>query len=332
MGVGEKFYATAAMLPPAGVKVRVIWGGRGPFVAARCINPQTKRMAWLTEQDRKPVFLPVPPQRPTDPAKPWQGWHTLKGADPELWAPVRPDLWQMPLPEVASVVELDGPAKMFHVKQSLSEADMAAEMQAERDGVIDEPEQELRSSRVAGQWWRDASQIRYEPVAELSPRMAEGRVMRAVACCGYGMGLTLKTTTFSTLLTSVAEAVAAADEAPDRDWAPRLEPLPADHADFLTAMRWFADLNPPELRLDGTAWKMSKGQLVLVYRSMPIPWSFDEIGVELELSGERCRQINGAALHRIWMLGSGRTASTAPAHIDRLRERNRRAKREALAG
>lgn len=323
----EKFYRLSDMAPPLGVRVRVLWDGRGPFEAARVAHPKIKKACWLIEVERRPVFLPDRTARPVDPKSPWNGLHTLKGDNPEFWAPIRPDLWSQPLPTPAFLY--DGTVRMWTAGQCFDATEAAAEMEADRENVSrGTVEIEKRGARVAEQWWRDASQIRYEPADSLTPRMAEGRIMRAVACCGAGRGLTLKTQTFSAIVAAVAEAIDTAVADAASDYVARFEPLPRDHQDFLTAMGWFSALNPPELRLPSEPWGMSRSQIVLVRRAQNIPWSFDEIGDAFDVSGERARQINIAALRAVWQIGAGLQKPSRD-HIGELRERNRKAKREA---
>lgn len=334
--MAETYYHVTPDMPPMNVRVKVVWGGRGPFEAARVRHPETRKICWMTERDRRPVFLPVPRARAFDAAAPWAGYHTLDGDNPELWAPIRADLWQLPLPAPA-LEWADAPARMWTARQEFNATEAAAEMQADRDNVSRETSvREDTAARVAWQWWRDASLIRYEPSESLTIRMAEGRVMRAVACCAPGSGLTLKRHSYSTIMAAVAEAVAASDEPVTSDIGTRFEPLPQDHTDFLTAMGWFTALGLPPLPQPGAhvgrrrkAWDFTRAQKVLIWRSLSIPWSFDEIGLELELSGERCRQIEKTALATVWNIGRA-AASPLDAPIQELRERNRRVRRAAV--
>ena len=329
--MGQKFYRTAEMPPPLGVKVWAIWDGRGPFLVARIRHPRSGREVWAADHDGEQVFLPVPKSRPADPDRPWIGWHTLKNDAPEYWAPTKPELWGLPMPPPAFERQA-GPAKMWTAKQAFSATDAAAEMEADRETARNVPrETEPRGGRVTEQWWRDISLIKYEPATALTLRMAEGRVMRAVACCGAGRGLTLAVPEVSGVLSAIAEAMARAGDYAVTDYVPRLEPLPADETDFVEAMRWFTLLNPPELWAAGRkAWAMSRPQNILIWRALPIPWSFDEIGEKLNLSGERARQINGKALETCWRAGAG-VAKPGRDHIGDLQERNRRYKRNAAA-
>ncbi len=329
MGI-VRFYSTAQMKPPLGVKVKVVWNGRH-FVAARVAHPATKRECWIAEVNRIPVFLPADTDRPFSPSAPWVGFGGLAGTAPELWAPLCPDKWQVPLPEPACEMDEAAQPRMWASKQEFNAAEAAAEMERDRADVSRETPAEAVASRVAWQWWRDASQIRYEPATALSERMAEGRLMRAVACCGAGKGLTLRAKSYSTIIVAIAETLAGADDMPANDPGIRFEPLPQDHDDFDTAMRWFAGLNPVDMRgARHAAWSLSNRQTVLVLRSMSVPWSFDEIGDHLQLSGERCRQINVSALKTAWKIGRGDLDPLSP-QIAKLRERNRRARRGVAA-
>lgn len=322
--MGENFYRVTAQMPPQGVRVRVIWGGRGPFEAARTRHPQTKQPCWVTmDANRGAVFLPT--RHVSDPAKPYAGWHTLRGDAPEVFAPLAPEKWREQLPPVAFCRETDQPARMWSSKQEFNAAEAAAEMESDREFVSRGTSVEQKGVRVAQQWWRDHALIRYEERASLSMRMVEGRIMRAVACCGYGKGLTLKNQTFSGIITAMAQAVEEATRDATADYAPRLEQLPADRDDFLTAMGWFTVIDPPS-----GDWGFSRRQRVLLLRAIPMPWSFDEIGDEYGVSGERARQLYASGLARGFQAAK-RGERPAWDKIEALRDRNRRAKRARTA-
>lgn len=310
--MGEHFYALADMKPPVGVKVQVLWDGR-LFVAARVAHPETKREAWLVEHNRVPVFLPLSRAKPI--GKPWEGWHTLSSA-PQLWAPCNAKTWRAPLP--APSFEMTGDVRMWNAKQSFNAAEAAAEMEADRENASRETVVERTSERVAQQWWRDHVLIKYEPRDSLTKRMAEGRIMRAIACCGVGRGLTLENVTASAIVAAMAEAVEAAAKDAVQDYAPRFEQLPQDRDDWLTAMQWFTAIDPP----NGN-WTLSRRQRVMLLRALPMPWSYDEIGDDYRISGERARQIYARALDRAYRMAC---QGVVPAidRLEALRERNRR--------
>lgn len=300
------------MIPPMNIRVRVFWEGR-LFEAARVRHPTTKAVCWLTERDRRPAFVPDNLFRP-------------EHDNPEFWAPIAPDKWQAPLPRIA--MEIPDDVRMWNSKTAFNAAEAAAEMEREREeaGNVSR-ETERLSGRVAQQWWRDHSLIVYEPMAEISYRMAEGRVMRAVACCEAGGGLTLASKTVSGLVAAMAEAVDLSTRDAVEDYAPRLEQLPKDRSDFVTAMGWFTAIDPP-----AGGWLFSRAQLCLWLRARPMPWSFTEIGEHglFKVSGERARQIYANAIRKVQTVAR-QGVTPAPDQMASLRERNRRKKREAMA-
>src|SRR6202008_2841452 len=132
---------------------------------------------------------------------------------------------------------------------------------------------------------RDISQVRYERPPDCTLRMIEGRLMRAVYNCGSVLHARINT---SSVLREIGEGPAR--ELADReaqhipDFVPRMEPAPSDESDFLTAMGWFAALNPPETRWRAVwgrqerRFTFNRPQRVLLRRARNIPLSFDEIG------------------------------------------------------
>jgi hypothetical protein len=158
--------------------------------------------------------------------------------------------------------------------------------------------------------------------------MVEGRLMRAVACCGARRAGELR---ISPLLAEIGEAAARAlaefEATTSPDVIPRFQPLPADETDFLTAMSWFAALYPPEARpprwqkLDGMA-RFNRPQKVVLWRARNVPPSFDEIGIMLfgvdckkgrreeidrrvHAAGSRARYSWKAALEACWRTANG---------------------------
>ena len=183
------------------------------------------------------------------------------------------------------------------------------------------------------QWWKDASQVKYQIAGEIDIRNLEGRLLRAVAARGAGQGFKLRNRTTATIL---AELSSAADQAynrndPTSSYGPKFTQLPQDQSDFDEAMRWFTDLNPPHLWPKSRgAWTLNRAQRVLNFRAMRVPWSFDTIGQDIGVSGERARQIYKQAIGKALKIANGPKVKSA--EIEKLQERNRAHRREMQDG
>lgn len=336
---GQKFYAVSTMPPPWSVKVWVLWpykrGLCGPFLCMR--HRDNGREGWVTFDKGARIDLPPKSKTPADPARPYIGYHNLEDDRPLYWAPQKPELWKMPLPAVAYVWR--DPATVASnyssQKQEFSAADLAAEMEADRDATNRETNvsRENRQGRVAEQWWRDASKINFDQSPqELTKRDCEGRLMRAIALSGareMASDLTMMT---SDALSMIAEAAGDASKYPTCDLAMRLMPDPREGGErFLEAMRWFASLGDrpwrPVINDYRTTWAFSEQQDILVKRALPIPYSYDEIGDPLGVSGDTVKKRYAKAIDWAWQVGAGLVSTWIDAEIAELRERNRAWKR-----
>jgi hypothetical protein len=91
-------------------------------------------------------------------------------------------------------------------------------------------------SQVELQWWRDHTQIKYDVAPNITLRMVEGRLMRAVACCGAHTSRRFEAVPIWREIGQAAAALLANIEnnsSPDLI-IPRFQPLPADEDDFCT--------------------------------------------------------------------------------------------------
>ena len=167
--------------------------------------------------------------------------------------------------------------------------------------------------------------------------MAEGRVLRDVACCGHGQGLPIKTNSFGKILADIAAANNQEGYATS-DYVPRLKPLPQDHQDFNTAMSWFVALDPVELRHGRRSryatWDFTEPQMLLIWRSFDIPLSYAVIAERLGKNHhEYARKRYESVIKTVTRVANGLPAyshlSSPQDHIEDLRERNRAAKRVA---
>lgn len=268
----DAWYSVQAMLPPLRVKVRSLWAGR-IFETVRTVHPKKKRVVWATYKDGEVEYLPP------------KGRSRIWGDAPTLWQPVDPSLWQHALPEPVALSAPEWPPKPIPVET----ADW---------------------TRGDGLWWRDATQLSYSLLGEISRTEAEGRVMRALNTNWRVQVESPRDQTNAELIARLGQErwlpTAESEEPLRHDWRPPFEPLGADLDDFLRAMAWFAALNPKELwhkrRKHGD---YNRAQAVLVYRAMDPPSSWGFIGTKWGVSGERVRQVYQSSLDKIVRAANG---------------------------
>lgn len=345
--MGDNWYRFGDQPPPLVVKVRVAWSGR-IFIAARGRGKDG--------EERWGEYRPG-----SDRPRPVE----LSGS-PDLWQPLHPELWRLPLPEPVTL-SADGIMAAERVSFALVDAaeasDLAREMEADRahaNGVSRENRVAQPEKERSILWWRDASLIRYERAPDITLRMVEGRLMRAVYHSGAADHGGVQT---SSVLRDMSEAAARAlaelEAKSTPDFVPRMDSTPADAGDFLTAMGWFAALNPPDPNarprrllgwfgaLEGFDYipAFNQPQMIILRRAQNIPLSFDEIGIELfhvdptgrdaarriHAAGERARLMFKGAVSSCWKLAMGLTEPASNRVMAAVRQRNREAKRRAMA-
>ncbi len=283
--------------PPPRVRVVVCWNGR-TFQAARVIHPCERRWCWVRRHaDGREQYLPprlrkgiraagkakAPAPRP---AAEWL-------PNPEWWQPIDPAKWQAPLPNPLPPPLLVQPdtQRMVNIRARRRPAETAKDRAVE-DGAP---------------WWWDASAIVYEPPGAVTPRMAEGRLMRALAAPGAVGAEAAPRRQRDYALASIADARAEAErEAALSGLPPRdeLEPGPADLADWLTAMAWFAALDPPELRARGhLPWMLTIEQKVLAWRAQRRSWA--SIALMVRRSRTWGRDAAARSLARVTRIANG---------------------------
>lgn len=319
------WYAPAD-LPPVACAVRLWWGQGGiPRLvdhAVRQRDPDKKRplvWIWYSLDERTREVTPLTAGGPVC----WQPrdarWTWPGGIAP---APIPPHF----VPRMQSHRHLTDEAEAAELAES------SRELEAERHFANREGHRE--SVKALGMpWWWDAAEIRYEPPGEVSRRMVEGRVMRALNTAG-GWRPKLKVKTLSMLIAALADE--AAESLDDR--AARIEarltafkPLGQDEEDFLEAMRWVLALSrptpdDPRLRV-AHAWEPSREQRILNYRARFRLMSWGDIAMALSNDGkaisyQRVQQLYTQAIDRCWKVAN------APIEDDprmtALREANRR--------
>mgnify|MGYP000022197331 CR=1 FL=1 len=255
-----------------------------------------------------------------------------------LWQPQWPDKWQAPLPEpiISARPQMWAERQSFGAVDDAEAAELAADMERDRQmardaGSVLPDDSDVHEPRP----WRDASWIRYDLPGSITPKMAEARIMRAVALCGHGRGLTLVSKTTSDVLAKLAAKMESQPYATN-DYVARLQAFPQDHADFDTAMSWFVALAPrPITRMHEVHadWDFNQRQELLIYRAMDVPLSYEQIGnrVEFKMTKQGVRDLYERTMRVITkvangvpvMLGDGKTQAE---QLDALRERNTKAK------
>ncbi len=313
----DRWYPISA-LPPGRVHVRVVWEAR-VFEAVRAINPATKKLGWCEYRQGKIQWLPPTPKRKD------LAWTP----EPDRWQPLDPDAWGLPLPEplpVQVTPRMYSTRTRFAAVEEAEASELAREMERDREDAKSRREIEAEVEEADLRWWRDITNIRYEPAGEVTPRMAEGRLLRAVAVCGAGQELTLPVHTPATVMSRLAQAAEAAQH-DDTRWHGRLEfrPLPQDHDDFTTAMGWFTALNPPEASRR-KAWALNRAQLIILRRTLSIPRTWTDIASFHRISRTRVQEIYAAAIAAVTRVANGLPAFEGRARVDHmaaLRERNR---------
>jgi hypothetical protein len=318
-----------ADLPLGRVHVRVVWNAR-VFPAVRALHPATRKLTWCEYRNGEIVWLPPKPQSA----------HAVEWSpEPERWQPLDRSKWGQPLPEPLPVqVEPQWSYEKvnFGAVADADVSDLAREMERDRADARAGRQLDQEEPSTA-RWWLDVTNIRYEPCGSVTQRMAEGRVLRALAWCGAGRDLTLRTTTVGAVLTRMAEVAEKAAEGSDTNWhgLTRFQALPRDQEDFAAAMAWFTALNPPEnWHRRRRAWSLNRTQQVMLMRTLTIPLSWADIGHKFSISGTRCQQIYAKGMEACWRVANGGQAfpgRTITDQIAALQDRNRTWKRSATA-
>jgi hypothetical protein len=316
------WYAPAD-LPRENCAVRLWWGRSGiPRLidhAVRERDPRKKAVAvwrWYAVDDRHITLLSAGGPLCWQPRD--DGWVWPDGIVP---APLRPH--QVPQLTTARTLSAEAEAAELAELQAENAAERHfANRDGHREGVRDD----------GMPWWWDATVIRYEPPGEVSRRMTEGRVMRALNSTG-GWKPNLQIKTLAMLIAALADA--AAESMADRSarleaQLTRFRPLGQDEQDFMEAMRWVTALgdpipDDPRARV-AQAWKPSRAQMILTYRARHRHMTWADIASALNqarpLSYQRVQQLYHQALDRCWQVANAPIA--ADPRMIALREANRR--------
>ena len=301
--------------PPLRARCRIVWGGR-TFVAWRDTHPKTRRRCWAVEIGDGLVDYWPP--------KVWPRSMRDLGDEPELFQPRDPANWPYPLPAPERTIEprmtsTRGSGRFAAMtQQSARSAATLAEIERETGVSLDRLAAE-RSAHArdrddpGARWWRDSATIVYAPPGHITREMAEGRVMRAILTDGLRPWKQdgVLTRAWPQELIEWAEAQKRLAEDPKHDLRERFVPSPDDISDNLIAMRWFAALDPPQLRPDGEytiSADFVADQVVLILRALEPPYTWRQIANH-ELvpasSHTDARRLYRRALERVWRAANG---------------------------
>lgn len=312
----DDWYRVDDMPPPYTVRVWLEYAGR-QFIGVRSRDPSSGHDVWAAIH--KDMVEPLA---------------MLDGARPHLWRPQYPEMWKAPLPQPV-VLSYEGVLRSerlrFGAVEEAEASELAREMERDRDDAR-RGSGSVGGDEVERPWWMDATAIRYEVPPDLTLRMVEGRLMRALLSCGADRGRSVKIIQsggFADLADAIGEAMADFQSSD----IVRIAQLPQDHADFDVAMSWFCELNrPDQWSRWRQKWSFSKAQRVLLYRALPTPLSFYEIGQELRWRGhQRAQQVFKASIDICWRVANGLVVSARDREIEALRRRNREHRTEGSA-
>jgi len=334
--VSTLWYSPADGLPPLNIQVMVQWRGR-EFEAARVKRPGGTGYAWLAAtswvQDMHGRWVrrrsPAPVWLPDDGLP---GIHEDLGTDPDVWRPLKPELWQLPLPApVASI----SPGRMwssrtgFAAVDEAEAAELAREMEDDREAARVQSEPWRGGARETGlPWWRDATRVTYSQRGSVGVEEAEARVSRAILTDGLRLERAgVQVVRASSALADMVSETASSEHDDPGHWR-NFYALPQDYDDELTAMRWFSAINPPDLHRGGLrpANHYTTAQRLLVWRAQSRGWR--EIGSDLGCSDTQARRLFGGALFQVWCAANGWQVFAHVSVKDQLaalRERNRAA-------
>jgi hypothetical protein len=299
------------MRPPLTVKVRVQWAGR-QFIAARARHPDTGLDLW---GEYKSMISDVPHRV------------TLPG-QPDLWQPLAPDAWQLPLPEPVTLAEagrMSTERTRFALVDEAEAADLAREMEADRATANAAPQVGASRRDEERQVWRDIWRITYEPVGritaksgDLAKSTGEGRILRALCydqTIKVGHRKALKTS--GSLLAEYGRTPEAPSaEELTHDWRPPFQPDPSDISDYENVIAG---------AINEYGWSTQEEE-ILRMRALDPPYSFALIGYQYDFSRQRARQIYCRAIKNICDAANGKIFRDAKGKLQKLRKANREAK------
>jgi hypothetical protein len=160
-----------------------------------------------------------------------------------------------------------------------------------------EPRKATPAASVEGRaWWRDPCNLTYSPKGAVTPREAEGRILRALLTAsadkaGRPKGLS---TNAGWIARQVERVEREAGKRPTY-WHARFMPTPRDVSDCATVLEWLAGL-----------WTQDeRPYMVLAMRAADPPWLFRQIGEAIGCSEATARRIYKDAIGFVVRRGNG---------------------------
>lgn len=244
-----------------------------------------------------------------------------------LWRPQNLAMWALPLPDPVTLSE----ARMSSEQVSFDAVAAAAEMEADRTTA------NAGAGPGGGKrelWWlKDGLTLRRDPPGSIRIKDCEARLMRCLADDDFGRLIVGAGFTGASLYRElcvemgVAEAfaickrLAESENATTPEFRPPFKPMPADLADQDTVMIWYRGM-------------AAKHRVVTKLASRTIGYSYAEIADQMHLKcRRRAKELYESAITEAHRIANGSRTDNVDAlavEIDRVRERNSRAKR--LAG
>jgi hypothetical protein len=304
-------YPVTPQHPPLGVVVWVVWDHRPPFLAARVAHPETRREAWLVKDGGRAVLLPCR-EAPREAARPWAGWHTLRGQQPDCWSPQSPERWASPLPPplhqgpAAGAGRLWSSTMRFAAVEEAEASELAQEMHRDRELARSaEGPAEGEAEPPEKQWWLDPHLVAYSRPGEIGLREAEGRLMRAFLTEWWIRIERPSDRTFGTILAGLAmgNPMTAAELAAEDPRPFRAEPNGRDRDDMLVALGWLKAF--PRIVLDGRPPIAGAAETILRLRGGTPPRTWRSIGRSLGHSHEAARKEYARAIGVVTVAANG---------------------------
>lgn len=295
------WYLPGAGHPPRRVHVRAQIGDK-TLTAVRATDPRTGDDVWLEVCGHGSTAR----------------YHRLS-APADRWQPLNADRWQADLPRAIFTGAMHAEKMRFALVDEAEASDLAAEMERERvlsrAGRLQEASGERERYRREVLWWRDQTRVTYEPRGSVTPRMAEGRAMRALICDrAIRMGFKPWRSN-AAVLAAIKETRSELEGVAVHDWMPPVQPLPPDWRDYEEVMGWLVDA------------RISRSdQTILIRRCQSPPWSWQEIADALRWKLRPTRARFDEMIADI-VKAANRRSRPAQVAIEELRKRNRSAKR-----
>jgi hypothetical protein len=306
--MAETWYPPTDDCPGSGVPVLVNWAGRELRAMRRRVG---SGLAWFCYSDGRLEELP--------PVKEAARW----GDEPDAWRPIKPELWKAPLPEPLPTIEprMWSSRTKFGAVEEAEAADLAREMEHDREAARAGRGRRAKSEPPELQWWLDPSLVKHSPPGKISVREAEGRVMRALIAQRAVAWPHPGDRTFADVLAAAVRTVPTERADATSDGYVFAQPTSADGGEeMLRALSWLAAVKAGD---DDHA----DGAFAIYLRSLEPARSWRQIAGSMQVSHERARQLYKAALVLVTIVANGGQIAGSIRLGDQLeavREANRR--------